>query len=138
LRLAVEAGVWSRFRRDARIGESVFKRLYQNWILGSLRGELADVVLIADPLGDSREPVGLITISVTRGQGSIGLLAVDQHARGRGIGAALIETAHRWLADHGVYLVQVATQLENQAACRLYERCGYEIAERRNRYHFWL
>jgi RimJ/RimL family protein N-acetyltransferase len=41
------------------------------------------------------------------------------------------------LLERGASRVTVVTQLENQAACRLYTRCGYQHAEVRDRYHFW-
>jgi dTDP-4-amino-4,6-dideoxy-D-galactose acyltransferase len=137
VRLAVAAGVYSRFRLDPRIPRLSFERLYENWIVRSVHGELADMVLIAGRDSSAGDPAGLITISVNEGQGSIGLIAVDESARGRGIGRSLIHAAHRWLLRRQAQRVTVVTQLENVAACRLYESCGYQHADLRDRYHFW-
>jgi dTDP-4-amino-4,6-dideoxy-D-galactose acyltransferase len=137
VRLAMAAGTCSRFRRDRRIPGEYFEQLYENWIVRSVFGELADVVLIADRGTSVDDPVGLITISINDGQGSIGLLAVHESARGVGIGKLLIHSAHDWLLERGVRQASVVTQLENHAACRLYEKCAYRLAHLADRYHFW-
>jgi dTDP-4-amino-4,6-dideoxy-D-galactose acyltransferase len=137
LRLAVAAGVCSRFRRDPRIPRNLFERLYEHWIIRSVSRELADVVLIGGIDASNGDPVGLITISLTDGQGSIGLVAVDENVRGKGIGSSLIHAAHSWLFGRGARRTTVVTQLENDEACRLYERRGYQPREFTDRYHFW-
>ncbi|MFI5460830.1 MAG: GNAT family N-acetyltransferase [Isosphaerales bacterium] len=138
VRLAVTAGSCSRFRLDPRIPRESFKRLYELWIVRSVLGELADMVFVAARGRSTSEPAGLITVRLTGGQGSIGLIAVDELARGQGIGTRLIQAAHRWLLARGVKRVTVVTQLDNQAACRFYEKCGYEQVELRHVYHFWI
>ena len=100
-------------------------------------GELADAVLVAGGGTHRDDPVGLITVSLAGEQGSIGLIAVDESARGRGIGSRMIHAAHRWLLGHGARNVEVVTQLDNHKACRLYEKCGYIHAELQHVYHFW-
>jgi dTDP-4-amino-4,6-dideoxy-D-galactose acyltransferase len=137
VRLAISAGAYSRFRRDPRVHEESFRRLYELWINRSVLGELADVVLVADRGTGLDDPVGLITLSLAGRQGSIGLIAVDESARGCGIGSKMIRAAHRWLLAHGVRNVEVVTQLDNQIACRFYEKCGYAHAALQHVYHFW-
>ena len=137
VRLAVAAGAYSRFRLDPRVPEESFQRLYEIWIVRSVLGELADAVFVADRGTDLDDPVGLITVSLTGGQGSIGLIAVDESARGQGVGSQMIHAAHRWLLGRGARNVEVVTQLDNHKACRLYEKCGYTHAELQHVYHFW-
>jgi dTDP-4-amino-4,6-dideoxy-D-galactose acyltransferase len=137
VRLAISAGAYSRFRRDPRVSEESFQRLYEIWINRSVKGELADMVLVADRGTVLDDPVGLITLSLAGRQGLIGLIAVDESARGCGIGSKLIRAAHRWLLSHGVRNVEVVTQLDNQIACRFYEKCGYTRDELQHVYHFW-
>jgi dTDP-4-amino-4,6-dideoxy-D-galactose acyltransferase len=79
----------------------------------------------------------MVTASTTDGAGRIGLIAVDDQARGAGVGSLLIRQAHRWMQGRGARQATVVTQLENQPACRLYERLGYHLADVRNYYHFW-
>jgi dTDP-4-amino-4,6-dideoxy-D-galactose acyltransferase len=137
VRLAVLAGAYSRFKLDPRVREDSFQRLYEIWIARSVSGELADAVLVACPCTTFDDPAGLITVSLTGGRGSIGLVAVDESARGQGIGAHLVHAAHRWLLDRGGRNVEVVTQLDNHKACRLYEKCGYTRAKLQHVYHFW-
>jgi dTDP-4-amino-4,6-dideoxy-D-galactose acyltransferase len=137
VRLAVSAGAYSRFRLDPRVHEESFRRLYETWILRSVLGELADAVLVAGRGSNLDDPVGLITVSLIGEQGSIGLIAVDESARGQGVGSQMIHAAHRWLLGRGARNVEVVTQLDNHKACRLYEKCGYTHAELQHVYHFW-
>src|SRR5262249_54005156 len=85
VRLGVAAGEYSRFRVDPRIPGELFERLYELWILRSIAGEMADVVLVAYGDASPARPVGLVTVSLSRGLGSIGLIAVNQSRRGQRI-----------------------------------------------------
>jgi len=137
--LAVAAGAFSRFRVDPSIPAERFERLYEAWIERSTRGELADVVLIAVPADSDAgaDPLGMVTVSVAEGAGSVGLIAVDERARGRGVGLLLMRAAHRWMQGRGAARAAVVTQLDNEPAVRLYERSGYHLADVKNFYHFW-
>jgi GNAT superfamily N-acetyltransferase len=134
--LGVSAGVHSRFGADPRIPAGRRIALYATWVERSTRRELADTVLVAE--GSPGGPaVGLVTAGVTGDLGTIGLIAVAAGLRGRGIGRALLATAHRWLRDRGAARVRVVTQLANVPACRLYEAAGYRRHDLRHTYHFW-
>jgi ribosomal protein S18 acetylase RimI-like enzyme len=79
----------------------------------------------------------MITVKVADRIGNIGLVAVAESHRGRGIGSQLIESAHRWMINRGAATTTVVTQAANAAACRLYKRAGYTVAQAENVYHFW-
>ncbi len=132
--LAIQSSAHSRFRQDPDLPEGCAEDLYRRWIDRSLRGELADTVLVAH--GEANA-TGMITLIAREGIGEIGLLAVDEAARGRGTGAALISAGLVWFWGHGCRAVEVVTQGENQAACRLYTRCGFRISQVDAFYHFW-
>jgi ribosomal protein S18 acetylase RimI-like enzyme len=105
---------------------------------GSTLGEMADQVLVAcgtDPLSDC---LGMISYSIVEAGARIGLIAVRDQARGKGIGSALIAAAHREMAKRGARMATVCTQCANVPACRLYERLGYHLDEVQNVYHFWI
>jgi dTDP-4-amino-4,6-dideoxy-D-galactose acyltransferase len=121
IQLAFESGHKSRFRKDERLNFR-FKDMYQTWIEKSVNGELADVVLISN---DNNEISGFVTIKKNIKRGIIGLIAVDQHLRGRGIGRGLLMAAENWCSSEGCDELIVATQLENSEACNLYLRNGY-------------
>jgi dTDP-4-amino-4,6-dideoxy-D-galactose acyltransferase len=137
LRLGVSAGLYSRYRVDPRIPAGAFDSLYRMWVTCSALGELADALLVAAPSGLEEEPLGLVTIKIDGPAGQIGLIAVHDDARGKGVGSALIAAAHRWMLARDARRATVVTQLDNVPACRLYERSGYRLADLRNFYHFW-
>jgi dTDP-4-amino-4,6-dideoxy-D-galactose acyltransferase len=137
IELAISAGGHSRFRRDPRIPTERFQALYERWITRSTLGEIADLVLVASERDKPDETIGLVTLANTESAASIGLIAVESEARGRGVGTSLLRGSHQWLAARGARRVSVATQLENHAACRLYEKAGYQLASVKLVYHFW-
>jgi dTDP-4-amino-4,6-dideoxy-D-galactose acyltransferase len=137
LTLAVAAGAYSRFRTDPSFPEDRFRSLYETWMHRCTRGELADVVLVGAPSGGEDRGVGIVTVSVSGGLGQIGLIAVCEAVRGRGVGSLLLRAAHAWMVEHGATRATVVTQLANKPACRLYEHAGYRIDSVVDCYHFW-
>lgn len=138
LRLGVAAGSFSRFFVDRRIPRDLAIALYETWIDRSARRELADAVFVASLPSAPDELAGMVTVAINGGAGRIGLLAVSENARGRGVGKALVQAAHGWMIGHGVARAEVVTQAANDAACRLYASCGYRISEQVDVYHCWL
>jgi ribosomal protein S18 acetylase RimI-like enzyme len=55
-------------------------------------------------------------------------IVVDIHHRRRGIGTALIEQAKRWAQEKGLAGIILETQNNNVGGCRLYQKCGFELA----------
>jgi ribosomal protein S18 acetylase RimI-like enzyme len=80
-------------------------------------------------LGD--EVIGLLAYAVypsffrSADWAQAGFLIVASHARRRGAGRLLVETACRECAARGLHEVQIATLPHNEAARRLYRRCGF-------------
>lgn len=133
--LAIAAGEYSRFRRDQRLDPARFRALYEIWIERSTHHELADVVLVAtDPAGRT---LGMATVAVREGVGDIGLLAVQADCRGRGVGTRLVTQALAWMQQAGAGESHIVTQLDNLAACRLYEQLGHSKHEVSALYHLW-
>lgn len=137
IELGVAAGLWSRFAVDPRIEREKFLSLYEIWMLRSMARELCDMVLVVQDQG-SDVPLGMVTVSMEGDVGQIGLIAVSEQQRGRGLGRRLVEAADLWMYNQGAKTAQVVTQLQNVAACRLYENAGYEIKTIEYLYHFWL
>jgi dTDP-4-amino-4,6-dideoxy-D-galactose acyltransferase len=134
--LAITAGAYSRFRRDPLFPPEGFRALYRTWIHRCAVGELADAVLLASsPVVGA--PLGMVTISVRDRVGRIGLIAVAEDARGRGVGTRLVDGAHERMRRLGAGRAVVVTQLDNAPACRLYEYLGYRLSEVGKTYHFW-
>jgi ribosomal protein S18 acetylase RimI-like enzyme len=133
--LAVQAGEFSRFARDPQFPRDRFIALYLEWMRKSLTGEMADAVLVA--LADDI-PAGMVTLSAQEGVGDIGLIAVDTAFRGQHLGISLMTAARNWYLEQKLKRARVVTQADNQAACRLYQHCGYKMIQMEFFYHFWL
>lgn len=135
LDLALQAGEFSRYARDPQFPHARFNALYLEWMRKSLAGQMADTVLVAI-VNDI--PAGMITLSAKAGVGEIGLIAVDSAYRGQHLGTALMAAAHDWYKENNLKRARVVTQADNQAACSLYQRCGYALSHLEYFYHFWL
>jgi dTDP-4-amino-4,6-dideoxy-D-galactose acyltransferase len=137
VRLAFAAGELSRFRADPRFPRPAFERLYQTWIERSARSEIAAAVLVMTPTADPADLYGMVTVGIENQTGRIGLIAVDERARGHGIGGTLMRQAHYLMALRSSTNSLVTTQLDNVAACRLYRSAGYQLDTLQYVYHFW-
>ena len=143
----------TRFYSDAHFPRPLCDALYARWIQASCEG-FADAVLVIGPAG---APLGYVTCHLDtpppgrpapaeardahdhppRG-GRIGLIAVGEDARGRGLGPLLVRAAVDWLGGHGAAAVSVVTQGRNVAAQRLYQRCGFLTRDLHLYYHKWF
>jgi dTDP-4-amino-4,6-dideoxy-D-galactose acyltransferase len=133
--LAIQSGEWSRFRTDKNFKPDDYKVLYEEWIEKSVQGEMSDVVLIHESGGRID---GMITFSIKDNIGIIGLIGVDESARGQGVGTKLINSAINYCLTKGIKQINVATQKQNVAACRFYEKNNFKINNIVNLYHLWL
>ncbi|MBL7003828.1 MAG: GNAT family N-acetyltransferase [Gammaproteobacteria bacterium] len=131
--LAYQSGEFSRFFMDKRIPRKAFKALYSTWLRKSLSGEYADDYFIAY---DGR-PVGLLTSSIKENVARVGLLAVDVHYRGRGIGQGLLSRFAIDMKEKGIEKVFIPTQRINANACRFYQALGLSENENIFIYHCW-
>jgi dTDP-4-amino-4,6-dideoxy-D-galactose acyltransferase len=133
--LALASGQMSRFFLDPKIPDSVFNKLYVEWIHRSVRGEIADAVLVVK---EAEELAGMVTLALDSDRGKIGLIAVANRYRGIGIGRRLMTAAEAFCFAQKSRILQVVTQGENRAACALYANCGFELAEEYAIYHLWI
>lgn len=132
--LAIESGVHSRFRFDERIDKVKFEDLYRQWITNSVNRKIANEVLI---FVKDNEIAGFVTIGDKMGHAEIGMIAVDNAFRGKGIGRALMSGAEKWSFEHQYDHIVVVTQAANLAACGLYQNCGYQVKSKEYFYHIW-
>jgi len=135
--LAFESGKYSRFRADPNITEEQFQAIYRQWMMNSVNHIVADDVLVFRDC-HTQKILGMITVGEKNQRGDIGLLAVDQDARGKHIGSKLIHAAQDYFIKKNYQQSQIVTQQDNIPACRLYEKCGYHIEKIEYFFHFWL
>ncbi len=133
--LALQSGLYSRFKIDPAFQNNEFERLYTAWIEKSVERKLANEVLIYK---EGNELLGFITLALRGKTGSIGLIAVDENQRGKAIGKKLVGAALKYFNAHKITCVEVVTQKANVAACRFYESCGFKIKSIVNIYHLWI
>lgn len=133
--VALTCGEWSRFRLDARFPRGSYERLYRKWLDASLCGELADVVRCTGPRS---QPTGIATIRVKDGLATVGLLGVAETARGQGFGTQLLGALREEAYLRGATQLSVATQRNNEAACRFYGGQGFVLVHEQPVYHIWL
>ena len=132
--LSLQSGVYSRFFIDKKFTNNEFKKLYYVWLESSIKGQLAQDVLVYK---DGSE-LGIITLGIKNNRADIGLLAVDENSRGKSVGTKLVNAAKEKTFSWGIKELQVVTQRENKIACKFYERQGFHILSTQYIYHFWL
>ena len=126
----------SRFYADAGFPRERCAALYETWIRKSFEGD-ADAVLVGRVDGRAS---GYLTCRLAAAEaptGHIGLVAVAERARGRGVATALVRSGLHWFGRNGAQRVEVATQGRNLAAQRLYQAAGFRICSLRLWFHKW-
>lgn len=127
----------SRYYNDQGFSREGCDALYATWIRRSVEGVLADAVFV--PVVEGRA-AGYVTCKrdgQEADRGWIGLVGVGAEAQGRGLGSALVGRAIDWFRQQAVSEVLVVTQGRNDAAQRLYRRCGFLTHDARLWFHKW-
>lgn len=133
--LSIQAGTYSRFKKDPNLKSETFESLYSIWAKNSLNGMMADKVFVYKK---GKAIKGFITLRFKKNVGEIVLIGVAHGARGTNIGSSMMNRAKTFFLDKGISKVMVVTQKENFLACKFYEKNGFTIEKIQNVYHFWL
>jgi ribosomal protein S18 acetylase RimI-like enzyme len=128
--LGIQSGELSRYKIDKRFSNNEFEKLYIKW----LERDLDSGKIIIQRM--EKKIVGMITLSFSKDQSSIGLFAVDYDYRGMGIGMKLMGSAESTSLQHGFRKISVQTQLQNKSALSLYEKMGFVQQDKKYIYHF--
>ena len=124
----------TRFWNDPNFPRSLCEALYVRWIEKSCAAR-GDRVFVAEL---ERRPAGYITCErQDNGQGRIGLFAVAETARGRGVGGGLLVSAIEWFRTEGIRRISVVTQGDNDAARRAYAKHGFTVDSSALWLHYW-
>ena len=133
--IGLQSGLYSRFRLDPHFKNNEFERLYEIWVERSMKKEIAYSTLT---ILEEDQPTGIVTLSEdNEGNSSIGLFAVSDGFRGKGIGGKLLRAADRMSFSKGNSSIRVATQGKNQAACAVYEHFGFRKHSQSYIYNYW-
>ena len=126
----------TRFFSDPRFPRSKAEDLYATWIRLECGGK-ANLVLVVSTR--DQVPMGYVSchLDPPAGSGQIGLIAIQETARGKGVGAKLIHSALDWFWKNGANQVSVVTQGRNIAAQRLYQKCGFSTTDVELWMHYW-
>jgi len=133
--LAYESGKHSRFKKDTLFKNSEFKKLYQCWVINSINKTFGHKVFY---ILDKQVPVAFVTLNKKHNIGQIGLIAVDKHYRGRGLGKQLIKYIESYCVKHTIPILNIPSQAHNKNATGFYTKLGYQIIQQDITKHFWL
>ena len=115
----------SRFHLDPEFPEGMGDRIKGEWVRSYARGTRGSELLVASgPSG----PAGFLAVLEQPDAACIDLVGVEPSAQGKGTGRRLVEEfARRWLPRAG--RLRVGTQAANTGSLRLYEGCGFRMAQ---------
>lgn len=132
--LAYESGKHSRFNLDEKFKKNKFQELYRTWIVNSLINKFADGFLV---YVENETILGFVSYKISSNTATIGLIAVNPKAQGKGIGGKLLEYIEQELVEKKITYLSIPTQESNKPACSFYEKQGYKIKKYTYIKHYW-
>jgi dTDP-4-amino-4,6-dideoxy-D-galactose acyltransferase len=133
--LALQSGVYSRFKLDKNFKNQEYTKLYSEWVNKCMDRKSEFDILVA--LNDNNI-IGFTTLSkVNEELADIGLVAVDQNFRGQGVGTELLSETIMRASQKSFGNIQVVTQMDNLPAVNLYEKLNFGIQEISFIFHYW-
>ncbi|MGH3050172.1 MAG: GNAT family N-acetyltransferase [Gaiellaceae bacterium] len=129
---------YSRFHLDPGVPDELANRIKADWIASYFDGTRGEHLLVA--LADG-EPAGFLAVIAGEEEGrslrTIDLIAVAEHARGRGLARELTAAFVAGSVD-ACDEVRVGTQAANVPATRLYESLGFSLVRAQYALHLHL
>ena len=122
--------------RDApKLAELHAASFHRGWGEGEFESMLAERNTLVHRLRLGRKVVSFAVSRMAADEAEILSIAVAASHRGRGLSRNLLLTHLGHLAGRGVRTVFLEVEENNQPARRLYERAGFGVAGRRERYY---
>jgi ribosomal-protein-alanine N-acetyltransferase len=122
--------------RDAsRLAQLHGESFHRGWGEGEFEAMLAERNTLVHRLRMGRKVIGFAVSRMAADEAEILSIAVAANHRGRGLSRDLLLTHLGHLAGRGVRTVFLEVEENNQPARRLYERAGFGLAGRRERYY---
>ncbi|MEH2472427.1 ribosomal-protein-alanine N-acetyltransferase [Nitrobacteraceae bacterium AZCC 2161] len=122
--------------RDAhRLAQLHAASFHRGWGDGEFEQMLRERNTLVHRLRMGRTVIGFAVSRIAADEAEILSIAVAPSHRGRGLSRDLFLTHLGHLAGRGVHTVFLEVEENNQPARRLYERTGFAVAGRRERYY---
>jgi ribosomal-protein-alanine N-acetyltransferase len=128
----VEPATLRDARRLAQLHAASFHR---GWGDGEFEGMIVERNTLVHRLTLGRKTVGFAVSRIGADEAEILSIAIDADKRGRGLSRNLLLTHLGHLAGRGVRRIFLEVEENNAPARRLYERCGFAVVGRRERYY---
>jgi len=125
----------ARLRDAARLAQLHGASFHRGWGEGEFEGMLTERNTLVHRLKAGRKVIGFAVSRMAADEAEILSIAVDAGYRGRGLSRNLLLTHLGHLAGRGVRTVFLEVEENNQPARRLYDRTGFAVAGRRERYY---
>ena len=122
--------------RDAqRLAQLHAASFHRGWGEGEFEGMIAERNTLVHRLRLGRKIIGFAISRIGADEAEILSIAIDADKRGRGLSRNLLLTHLGHLAGRGVRRIFLEVEENNAPARRLYERCGFAVVGRRERYY---
>jgi ribosomal-protein-alanine N-acetyltransferase len=122
-------------RDAARLAELHGASFHRGWGEGEFESMLAEHNTLVHRLRRGRKTIGFAASRMGADEAEILSIAVDPRHRGKGFSRDLLLTHLGHLAGRGVRTIFLEVEENNQPARRLYERTGFTVVGRRERYY---
>jgi ribosomal-protein-alanine N-acetyltransferase len=130
------AGVEAATLRDARrLAQLHGESFHRGWGEGEFETMLGERNTLVHRLRIGNKLIGFAVSRMAADEAEILSIAVAASHRGRGLSRNLLLTHLGHLAGHGIRTIFLEVEENNQPARRLYERAGFSVAGRRERYY---
>ena len=122
-------------RDAARLAQLHGASFHRGWGEAEFESMLTERNTLVHRLKAGRKVIGFAVSRMAADEAEILSIAVDAGYRGRGLSRNLLLTHLGHLAGRGVRTVFLEVEENNQPARRLYDRAGFAVAGRRERYY---
>ena len=122
--------------RDAqRLAQLHAASFHRGWGEVEFESMMAERNTLVHRLRLGRKIIGFAVSRIGADEAEILSIAIDADKRGRGLSRDLLLTHLGHLAGRGVRRIFLEVEENNAPARRLYERCGFAVIGRRERYY---
>jgi ribosomal-protein-alanine N-acetyltransferase len=122
-------------RDAARLAQLHGASFHRGWGEGEFETMLTERNTLVHRLRLGRKIIGFAVSRMAADEAEILSIAIDKAQRGRGLSRNLLLSHLGHLAGRGVRKIFLEVEENNQPARRLYERAGFTVVGRRERYY---